>query len=51
MTAIDENGKLDGSRTTDIHKSVKSASDRATGEQHIVNQNDVKAVDVEIDLR
>src|SRR4051812_41248411 len=50
-TAIDEHRELHTRRPAVVEEFVEHGADRAAGVEHIVEQDDVRAVHVEVDLR
>ncbi len=50
VAAVDENRQLDRARAPVVHDRVHRRADRAPGEQHVVDEDDVLALDVERDV-
>ena len=51
MTAVDENGELDGAGPADIPQCVQGRADRAAGVQDVVDQDHERAVDAALGNR
>ena len=50
MAAVDQHGQLHAGRAADVHQRVERGADGAAGEQHVVDEHDRHAVDIERDL-
>ena len=50
MAAVHHHGELDGRGTAEVHEGVERRADGAAGEQDVVHEHDVAAVDVKRDV-